>query len=60
MECNVGKSERIVRVIAGIAIMGAGFYFGSWWGAVGLVPVLTGISGYCPPYQLLGINTNKK
>lgn len=60
MQCNVGKSERVVRVVAGLAMIGAGFYFGSWWGAVGIVPLLTGITGYCPPYQMLGINTNKK
>ena len=60
MQCNVGKSERVVRVVAGLAVIGAGFYFGSWWGAVGIVPLLTGMTGYCPPYQMLGINTNKK
>ena len=60
MQCNVGKTERVIRVIAGVAIIGAGFLYQSWWGAIGLVLLLTGATGYCPPYQLLGISTNKK
>ena len=60
MLCNVGKTERVIRVIAGVAIISAGFLYQSWWGAIGLVPLLTGATGYCPPYQLLGISTNKK
>lgn len=60
MQCNVGKTERVIRVIAGVAIIAAGFMYHSWWGAIGLVPLLTGATGYCPPYQLLGISTNKK
>jgi len=60
MQLNVGKPERVIRVVVGLAIIGAGFYYQSWWGAIGLVPVLTGLMGWCPPYQLLGISTNKK
>lgn len=54
---NVGNAERVVRVLAGVAICAAGVYFHSWWGLVGLVPIATGATGYCPPYQLLGIST---
>ena len=60
MQLNIGKPERVIRVIVGLGIIGAGVYFQSWWGAIGLVPVFTGILGWCPPYQLLGISTNKK
>ena len=60
MLCNVGKTERVIRVIVGLVIIAAGFTYQSWWGAIGLVPLLTGITGYCPPYQMLGISTNKK
>ena len=60
MQCNVGKTERVIRVIAGLAIIAAGFMYESWWGAIGLVPLLTGATGYCPPYHMLGISTNKK
>lgn len=60
MQLNVGKPERVIRVIVGLVIIGVGVYYQSWWGAIGLVPVLTGVLGWCPPYQLLGISTNKK
>ena len=60
MQCNVGKTDRMVRLIAGVVIIGAGFYFQSWWGAIGIVPLMTGTLRWCPPYQLLGISTDKK
>ncbi len=44
----------------GVAIIAAGFYFQSWWGAIGIVPLMTGTLRWCPPYQLLGISTDKK
>ncbi len=59
MQCNVGKTERRIRMIIGAGIVGAGIYYQNWWGAIGLVPLLTGVFGYCPPYHLLKINTNK-
>ncbi len=60
MQCNVGKTDRAVRIVAGVAIIAAGFYFQSWWGAIGIVPLMTGTLRWCPPYQLLGISTDKK
>ena len=60
MQCNVGKTDRTIRLIAGVVIIAAGIYYQSWWGAVGLVPLLTGAFRWCPPYSLLGISTDKK
>lgn len=60
MQCNIGKTDRMVRLIAGACIVAAGFYYQSWWGAIGIVPLLTGTLRWCPPYQLLGISTDKK
>ncbi len=60
MERNIGDIERVMRVVAGLAILSLVFVGPqSLWGLVGLVPVFTGISGWCPPYQLLGISTCK-
>jgi hypothetical protein len=28
-----------------------------WWGWLGVIPLATGLMGWCPPYSLLGINT---
>jgi hypothetical protein len=57
MKTNVGFIDRVIRVIAGCAILGAGYYFKSWWGLVGIVPLLTAALGYCPAYPLIGLNT---
>ncbi len=57
MKCNVGGTEKSIRIIVGIVIIAAGIFFRSWWGIIGLVPLITGAIGYCPVSQALGINT---
>ena len=57
MKCNVGKTDRLLRVIAGSAIVIAGIYFQNWWGAVGIVPIATGLLRWCPAYVPFGIKT---
>jgi hypothetical protein len=56
MKKNVGTIDRSIRIIAGLALLGLAAT-GKMWGLIGIVPLLTGIIGWCPPYQLLGINT---
>lgn len=41
-------TERIVRIVFALVIFGLGVYFESWWGLVGLIPLLTGAFGFCP------------
>jgi len=60
MKCNVGGIDRQVRVVVGLAIIGAGFYFQSWWGAVGVVPLFTAAIGWCPAYLPFGISSHKE
>lgn len=60
MTKNIGNIERIVRIAAGLVLMAlaATGNLGVWsW--LGVVPLATGILGWCPPYSLLGINTCK-
>lgn len=57
MKPNVGGLDRIVRIIAGLALLGAGIYFKSWWGLVGVVPILTATFRFCPGYLPFGLNT---
>ena len=59
MKCNVGKTDRVLRLVTGALIIGAGVYFQSWWGAVGIVPVLTGAVRWCPAYLPFGLSTAK-
>ncbi|MGD8896405.1 MAG: DUF2892 domain-containing protein [Acidobacteriota bacterium] len=60
MKANMGRTERMIRVVVGVVIVGIGVAYQSWWGAVGLVPIATGLIGWCPPYALLGIDTRPK
>jgi hypothetical protein len=57
MKQNVGGIDRTIRVVLGLAIIGAGVYFKSWWGAIGAIPLLTAAANWCPLYVLLGIST---
>lgn len=59
MKSNVGAADRAIRVVAGVVILGLGLHFGTWWGLIGLAPLLTGILAYCPAYSPLGISTSK-
>ena len=60
MTCNIGKTDKIIRVIAGVVIAVLGFYFKSWWGLLAIIPLLTAFVGFCPLYVPLKISTNKK
>lgn len=58
MPINEGALDRIIRVIAGVAIVSLVFVGPqSPWGWLGLVPLLTGLVGFCPAYALFGANT---
>lgn len=57
MTTNVGGADRVVRAVAGVAIIACGIYFKSWWGAVGVVPLLTAAIGWCPAYLPFGLST---
>lgn len=55
---NVGGLDRTIRIVAGLALIAAAATGTiGLWGWVGLVPLLTGATGWCPPYTLLGLNT---
>jgi Inner membrane protein YgaP-like, transmembrane domain len=60
MTCNIGKYERIIRGVVGVAVIVWGVMEQNWLGAIGLVPLGTALIGWCPPYALLGINTGCK
>jgi hypothetical protein len=57
METNVGTIDRTLRLVAGVVIIAAGAYYQSWWGLVGLVPLFTGTTRWCPAYLPFGIST---
>lgn len=61
MQKNIHPIERIVRIIVGLVITSLAFWGPeNYWFLLGLIPVATGILGWCPPYALLGFSTCKK
>ncbi|MBI5727175.1 MAG: DUF2892 domain-containing protein [Ignavibacteria bacterium] len=57
MKANVGSADKVIRIILGVLIIGAGFYFKSWFGLIGIVPLLTAFMNFCPLYSIIGANT---
>ncbi len=57
MTPNVGGFDRTFRIVVGLAVIGAGVYFKSWWGALGVIPLLTGTLRICPVYLPFGTST---
>lgn len=60
MTKNIGGIDRILRLIVGIVLIGlavAGLF--SPWGYIGVIPLLTGLLGWCPAYTLFGFKTCK-
>lgn len=57
---NIGSTERVIRILAGLAITALAFVGPQTpWALLGLVPLATGLMGWCPPYAIFGINTCK-
>jgi hypothetical protein len=58
MTANIGGIDRVLRIIVGLALMVlAATATVGWWGWLGIVPLLTGVIGWCPPYAMLGFST---
>jgi len=61
MTNNVGGFDKILRIVAGLVLIGLGVAgIGSPWTFIGVVPLLTGLLNWCPLYTLFGVNTCKK
>lgn len=58
MKANIGTFDRAIRVILGLALL---FLYAigviGAWGLIGVIPLATGMLGFCPLYRLLGIRT---
>ncbi|QCD52777.1 YgaP family membrane protein [Campylobacter sp. RM16192] len=51
----LSKKNRIMRVILGVLLMaGIWIFFKSYWALIGLIPIIVGITGFCPACALLG------
>ncbi len=58
---NLGPKDRTARIILAVILMVAGYFVGGTvgmvMGGIGLIPMLTGLMGYCPVYSLLHFNS---
>jgi hypothetical protein len=60
---NVGRIDRTLRVIIGLALIAFAMGFGfpatgwNWIGWIGVVPLITGLFGFCPAYGVLHMST---
>lgn len=62
MTKNVGGIDRILRIVAGVALLafaisGVPATGYNWLGWIGIVPLATAILNWCPAYTLIGVNT---
>lgn len=58
MKANVGGIDRILRIVAGLVLIGLAIAgIGAPWTWIGVVPLATGLFKFCPFYPLLGINS---
>jgi hypothetical protein len=60
MKPNVGNVDRIIRLLLGIGMLSLIALSDNnlrWLGLVGLIPLFTGIKGWCPLYAMLGVST---
>jgi Protein of unknown function (DUF2892) len=59
MKTNVGKIDRIFRMVLGLSLLTWGFMSQNWLGAIGIIPLLTAFFRWCPAYLPFGISTCK-
>jgi hypothetical protein len=58
MKTNIHSIERVVRIAFGLLLVSLAFVGpANLWFLLGLIPIATGVIGWCPPYALLGIST---
>jgi hypothetical protein len=62
MTVNVGILDRIIRITIGGLLIAYAIPFGlpstawNWVGWIGIVPIITGVVGYCPAYTAFGFS----
>lgn len=60
MKQNVGSIDKVLRVIVGLALLSMLLWVegnAKYWGLIGIVPLLTALTGICPAYSIIGVST---
>jgi len=62
MKSNVGTADRVIRVLGGLVLLSLVFFLegnARWLGVAGLLPLATGLGGWCVLYKPFGIDTSR-
>lgn len=59
MKKNMGNTDRALRLIIGLILIAVGFFYQTWWGVIGIIPLATAFLNWCPAYVPFGISTCK-
>lgn len=57
MKPNIGTIDRIFRLVLGISMIAYGIINKNWIGAIGIIPLFTGLIRWCPLYCPIGMST---
>lgn len=58
MKANVGGVDRVLRIVAGLGLIGLAIAgIGAPWTWIGVVPLATGAIKFCPLYPMLGLSS---
>lgn len=58
MKTNAGMVDRVIRVIVGVVLLALVFVGPQTvWGWIGVIPLVTGLIGFCPLYKIFGLST---
>ncbi len=61
MNCNIGGTDRVLRIVVGVALIGLTLtHTIGVWGWIGVVPLGTAAIGWCPAYLPFGLSTCKR
>ncbi len=58
--CNIGKIDKIIRLVLGLIIVTWGAITMNFWGIIGIALIGTSLMSFCPLYALLKVNTGCK
>lgn len=59
MKVNLGGIDRVLRIVAGLALIAWALLGGPVWAWIGIAPLATGLLNFCPAYGIFGISTCK-
>ncbi len=59
MKCNVGNTDRMLRIVVGLVIIGTGVFYQNWLGVIGIIPIVTALVRFCPAYSIIGFSSDK-